>query len=149
MLKKTTSLSDWFKFDWLVVWSTNICEILSRRSVFPMPLGRSHVHALGNIFLVQIVRSLSEEGRVFFEKKKNSCFDFSRLILLFEWESVAKSVIIFALAPDEGRFMWVKIVKSLFWCCCYYISWRTLWTCWYIFEHWFWVLWIAGFYILL
>ena len=35
-------------------------------------------------FLVQIVRSLSEEDRVFFKKKKNFCFDFNRLILLFE-----------------------------------------------------------------
>ena len=62
---------------------------------------------------------------VFFKKKKNSCFGFNRLILLFEWESVAKLVIIFALVPDEGRLMRVNIVKSLFWCCCYYISWRT------------------------
>ena len=54
------------------------------------------MHALRNNFLVQIVRSLSEEGRVFFKKKKNSCFDFNRLILLFERESVAKLVIIFA-----------------------------------------------------
>ena len=101
-------------------------EILSRRSVFTRPLVWSHVHSLRNNFLVQIVRSLSEEGRVFFKKKKNSSFDFNRLILLFEWESVAKLVIIFALAPDGGRLMWVKIVKLLFWCCCYYISWRTL-----------------------
>ena len=35
------------------------CEILTRRSVFPRPLGRSHVQALRNNFLVQIVRMLS------------------------------------------------------------------------------------------
>ena len=46
------------------------CEILSRRSVFPRPLGRSHVHALHNNFLVQIVRFLSEEGRAFFQEEK-------------------------------------------------------------------------------
>ena len=37
-----------------------------------------------NNFLVQIVQLLSEEGRVFSKKKKNSCVDFIRLILLFE-----------------------------------------------------------------
>ena len=59
----------------------SLCEILSRRSVFPRPLGWSHVHACVN-FLVQIVRSLSEESRGSFKKK--NCFDFSRL-LLFVW----------------------------------------------------------------
>ena len=37
--------------------------------MFPRPLGWSHVHALCNNFLVQIVRSLSEEGRAFFKEK--------------------------------------------------------------------------------
>ena len=34
-----------------------------------------------NNFLIQIVRSLSEEGRVFFLRRTNSCFEFNRLVL--------------------------------------------------------------------
>ena len=92
-----TCFWDWrWKILFFHVELKSLSEILSKRSVFPWPLRRSHVHALRNNFLVQIVRSLSEEGRVFFKKKKNYCFNFNRLILLLEWESVAKLVIIFA-----------------------------------------------------
>ena len=42
-----------------------------------------------NNFLVQIVRSLSEKGRVFL-RRKNYCFDFNRL-LLFVWVRTCRS----------------------------------------------------------
>ena len=120
-----TCILVWFKNSskWkitMTMWNIEYALSVSQAS------GAESLARIRNNFLVQIIRSLSKEGRVFLRRRKILLFDFNRLILLFEWESVAKLVIIFALAPDEGRLMWVKIVKSLFWCCCYYISRRTL-----------------------
>ena len=86
-----------------------------------------------NNFLVQIARSLSKEGRVFFLKRKKTCFEFT-FLLLFVWVWICrKMVTIFALVPDEGRLKNLRNALNVL----------------IYFEHWFWVLWIAGVYILL
>ena len=46
------------------------CKILSRRSMFPRPLGQSHVHTCAITFSFRSFPSLGEEGRVFLRRRK-------------------------------------------------------------------------------
>ena len=106
-----------------------VFKILRRRSVFPRPLGRGHVHACTITFLFRSRDRWVKKVVFFFKKEKklvlNSLFSF----YLFECESVA----IFTLVPDEGRLKNLRNALNVL----------------IYFEHWFWVLWIAGVYILL
>lgn len=108
-----------------------MCEILSRCSVFPRPLEQSHMDAWAISFLFRSCDCWVKKV-VFFLRRKILVLTSVVSFYLFDRESVAKLVIVFVLALDDWQLMWVKIVKLLSWCCCYYISWRTFWTCWYI-----------------
>ena len=66
------------------------CEILAfiRRSVFPRPQGWSQVDACTVTFLFRSCNRWVKKDVLFFKKKKNSSFDFNRL-LLFVWVRIA------------------------------------------------------------
>ena len=110
-----------------------VFKILRRRSVFPRPLGRGHVHACTITFLFRSRDRWVKKVVFFFKKRKKTCFEFT-FLLLFVWVWICrKMVTIFALVPDEGRLKNLRNALNVL----------------IYFEHWFWVLWIAGVYILL
>ena len=61
-----------------------VFKILRRRSVFPRPLGRGHVHACTITFLFRSRDRWVKKVVFFFLKRKKTCFEFT-FLLLFVW----------------------------------------------------------------